>query len=154
MGVFVDAFLVRMTLVPAVLTLLGRAAWWMPRSLDGGLPVVDVEGAALHRKVAFDRWEHERGPTAVLAEDLVVRKGGAPLDVVAPMGRVTTVPVPREEDPRTLGHALVGRSPTRGGQVVVDGLLLPEQRQAVLRTAAFIVGFMQAMPQTETASAA
>ena len=37
-GVFVDAFLVRMTLVPAVMALLGNAAWWIPRWLDRVLP--------------------------------------------------------------------------------------------------------------------
>jgi RND superfamily putative drug exporter len=46
-GVLVDAFLVRMTLVPAVLALLGRSAWWLPRWLDRVLPDLDVEGAAL-----------------------------------------------------------------------------------------------------------
>ncbi|MBN1095484.1 MMPL family transporter [Blastococcus sp. TML/C7B] len=46
-GVLVDAFLVRMTLVPAVLALLGRAAWWLPAWLDRLLPDLDVEGAAL-----------------------------------------------------------------------------------------------------------
>jgi RND superfamily putative drug exporter len=46
-GILVDAFLVRMTLVPAVLALLGRSAWWLPRRLDGLLPDLDVEGARL-----------------------------------------------------------------------------------------------------------
>ena len=46
-GVLVDAFLVRMTLVPAVLALLGRSAWWLPRWLDRLLPDLDVEGARL-----------------------------------------------------------------------------------------------------------
>lgn len=46
-GVAVDAFVVRMTLVPAVLALLGRYAWWLPRWLDRVLPDVDVEGARL-----------------------------------------------------------------------------------------------------------
>ncbi len=46
-GVLVDAFLVRMTLVPAVLALLGRSAWWLPRWLDRVLPNLDVEGAGL-----------------------------------------------------------------------------------------------------------
>ena len=41
-GVFVDAFVVRMTLVPAVMVLLDRRAWWLPRSLDRRVPVVDV----------------------------------------------------------------------------------------------------------------
>ncbi|MGW4380622.1 MMPL family transporter [Kitasatospora sp. NPDC004531] len=42
-----DAFVVRMALVPAVLALLGRRAWWLPKSLDRILPDVDVEGAKL-----------------------------------------------------------------------------------------------------------
>jgi putative drug exporter of the RND superfamily len=46
-GILVDAFLVRMTLVPAVLALLGRSAWWLPRWLDRALPDLDVEGARL-----------------------------------------------------------------------------------------------------------
>ena len=46
-GVLVDAFLVRMTLVPAVLTLLGRSAWAFPRWLDRITPRVDIEGESL-----------------------------------------------------------------------------------------------------------
>ncbi|XVV13602.1 MMPL family transporter [Actinoplanes sp. CA-131856] len=46
-GVAVDAFLVRMTIVPAVLSLLGRSAWWLPRWLDRALPNVDIEGEKL-----------------------------------------------------------------------------------------------------------
>jgi RND superfamily putative drug exporter len=56
-GILVDAFLVRMTLVPAVLALLGRSAWWLPRWLDRILPDLDVEGARLGdtAPVAADR---------------------------------------------------------------------------------------------------
>ncbi|WJV48180.1 MMPL family transporter [Streptomyces flavofungini] len=46
-AVFFDAFIVRMALVPAVLALLGRKAWWLPRWLDRALPNVDVEGEGL-----------------------------------------------------------------------------------------------------------
>ncbi|OMQ16115.1 hypothetical protein A7K94_0204715 [Modestobacter sp. VKM Ac-2676] len=46
-AVFFDAFVVRLTLVPAVLQLLGERAWWLPRWLDRLLPRVDVEGASL-----------------------------------------------------------------------------------------------------------
>jgi RND superfamily putative drug exporter len=49
-GVLVDAFVVRMAIVPAVMTLLGRAAWYLPRWLDRALPDVDIEGAALERR--------------------------------------------------------------------------------------------------------
>ncbi|MFD0746753.1 MMPL family transporter [Phytohabitans flavus] len=43
-GVLVDAFLVRLTLVPAVLKLLGDRAWRLPRWLDRVVPKVDIEG--------------------------------------------------------------------------------------------------------------
>ncbi|MFI9786914.1 MMPL family transporter [Kitasatospora sp. NPDC051984] len=46
-GVFIDAFVVRMTLVPAVMALLGRRAWQLPRWLDRITPDVDLEGASL-----------------------------------------------------------------------------------------------------------
>lgn len=48
-AVFFDAVVVRMAFVPAVLALLGKRAWWLPRPLERLLPRVDVEGAALGR---------------------------------------------------------------------------------------------------------
>ncbi len=43
-GIFIDAFVVRLTLVPAAMALLGRAAWWLPKWLDKVLPRVSIEG--------------------------------------------------------------------------------------------------------------
>ncbi|MFF4247592.1 MMPL family transporter [Streptomyces sp. NPDC001822] len=51
-AVFFDAFVVRMAIVPAVLALLGRRAWWLPRWLDRILPNVDVEGEGLRKDLA------------------------------------------------------------------------------------------------------
>ncbi len=48
-GVLLDAFVVRMLLIPAAMHLLGRSAWWFPKWLDRIVPDVDVEGAALER---------------------------------------------------------------------------------------------------------
>ncbi|MFJ6902307.1 MMPL family transporter [Streptomyces hokutonensis] len=50
-AVLFDAFVVRMAIVPAVLSLLGHKAWYLPRWLDRILPRMDVEGEALSRKV-------------------------------------------------------------------------------------------------------
>ncbi|MGW7282432.1 MMPL family transporter [Streptomyces sp. NPDC054844] len=50
-SVLIDATIVRLLLVPAVMTLLGRQAWWTPRWLDRILPHVEAEG------------EHEGGVT-------------------------------------------------------------------------------------------
>lgn len=44
LGIFIDAFIVRMTIVPAVMTLLGKSAWWLPKWLDRILPRVSIEG--------------------------------------------------------------------------------------------------------------
>ncbi|MEV5091872.1 MMPL family transporter [Streptomyces griseoincarnatus] len=43
-SVLVDATVVRLLLVPAVMTLLGRHAWWTPHRLDRLLPHIDAEG--------------------------------------------------------------------------------------------------------------
>jgi RND superfamily putative drug exporter len=50
-GVLFDAFVVRMTLVPAAMTLLGRFAWYLPASLQRRLPNVDIEGEQLLRQL-------------------------------------------------------------------------------------------------------
>ena len=50
LGVLLDAFVVRMLLVPAIMHLVGKGAWWLPRWLDRIIPNVDVEGAALERR--------------------------------------------------------------------------------------------------------
>ncbi|MFE5942498.1 MMPL family transporter [Streptomyces sp. NPDC056480] len=51
-GVVIDAFAVRLTLVPAVLALAGRYAWWLPKDLDRLLPDLDVEGTTLQKRPA------------------------------------------------------------------------------------------------------
>ncbi|MFE2219172.1 MMPL family transporter [Streptomyces canus] len=53
-AVFFDAFIVRMAIVPAVLALLGRRAWWLPKWLDRALPNVDVEGEGLRTQAEKD----------------------------------------------------------------------------------------------------
>ncbi|MFD3558578.1 MMPL family transporter [Streptomyces sp. NPDC058686] len=59
-AVFFDAFLVRMTIVPAVLALLGKRAWWLPKWLDRILPNVDVEGEGLKTASGDDSTEEDR----------------------------------------------------------------------------------------------
>ncbi|MER6158637.1 MMPL family transporter [Streptomyces sp. NPDC001868] len=64
-AVLLDAFVVRMAIVPAVLALLGDKAWWLPKWLDRALPHVDVEGEALTRRA--DALEPAPAETAELA---------------------------------------------------------------------------------------
>lgn len=49
-AVLFDAFLVRMTFIPAMMILLGKATWYMPKWLDRILPTFDVEGSQLERE--------------------------------------------------------------------------------------------------------
>ncbi|MFB7918502.1 MMPL family transporter [Streptomyces sp. NPDC056061] len=51
-AVVFDAFVVRMTIVPAVLALFGRRAWHLPKWVDKILPHVDIEGEKLDRRSA------------------------------------------------------------------------------------------------------
>ncbi|RPK63601.1 Membrane protein YdfJ [Streptomyces sp. ADI96-02] len=60
-AVLFDAFVVRMAIVPAVLALLGKRAWWLPRWLDRALPDVDVEGEKLRKRLT-DEPRAEQGP--------------------------------------------------------------------------------------------
>lgn len=55
-GVLVDAFLVRMTLGPALMAIAGKAAWWLPKWLDRLLPNVDIEGDSLRATQEARRW--------------------------------------------------------------------------------------------------
>ncbi|MGJ5892150.1 MMPL family transporter [Streptomyces niveiscabiei] len=51
-AVLFDAFVVRMTIVPAVMALVGRRAWALPTWLDRVMPDVDVEGEKLRKTLA------------------------------------------------------------------------------------------------------
>ncbi|MEU5875228.1 MMPL family transporter [Glycomyces sp. NPDC047369] len=59
-AVVFDAFVVRMAIIPAVMALVGRGAWWLPKWLDRILPNVDVEGERLQQRLASDAPEDER----------------------------------------------------------------------------------------------
>lgn len=49
-GVLLDAFVVRLAIVPAVMTLMGKSAWYFPKWLDKLLPNFDIEGEAIMKE--------------------------------------------------------------------------------------------------------
>ncbi|MEU2735888.1 MMPL family transporter [Streptomyces sp. NPDC007095] len=65
-GVLLDAFVIRMTFVPAVLAPTRHAARWLPKWLERRLPALDVEG---------DRLDHAHG--AAVPESAPVPRTGA-----------------------------------------------------------------------------
>jgi membrane protein YdfJ len=50
LGVLFDAFVVRLTIVPAFMTLMGKSAWYLPKWLDKILPNIDIEGNSIMRE--------------------------------------------------------------------------------------------------------
>jgi RND superfamily putative drug exporter len=74
-AVLIDATVVRMVLVPATMSLLGGANWWVPAWLDRMLPVLDFEGGAPDLEpepvavdidlVDDDEWDDIREPVGV-----------------------------------------------------------------------------------------
>lgn len=55
-GVLIDAFVVRLTIVPALMTLLGKAAWWIPKWLERILPNISIEG----NEAEYDIQDHKK----------------------------------------------------------------------------------------------
>ena len=74
-GVLVDAFVVRMVILPGVMHLMGDRAWWLPGWLDRIVPNVDVEGATLERKHPHVAGEPVKSP---VGKPALERLGGAP----------------------------------------------------------------------------
>ena len=58
-GVLFDAFVVRMTLIPALTKLFGKASWYLPKWLGAVLPNVDVEGKALEEDNHHDTYSEK-----------------------------------------------------------------------------------------------
>ena len=56
-GVAADAFIVRLVLMPALLSMLGESAWWIPKWLGRLLPNVDVEGHSLDARTQDSKRE-------------------------------------------------------------------------------------------------
>ena len=139
-GVFVDAFLVRMTLVPAVLALLGTWAWWLPEWLDRRLPSLDVEGSGIEKHVEHDEWVAEHGRPVVRAESMALLADRQVLvegvDLVVWPGDLLAV---QDRDPvrrRAFLAALSGRLDHGDGRLVVLDRVLPAEAAAVRRRVA------------------
>ncbi|WP_228373233.1 MMPL family transporter [Demequina silvatica] len=138
-GVACDAFLVRMTLIPAVLALFGHAAWWFPRTLDRLLPRVDIEGADLAVEDSLAPWPPGGSAPAIAVERMRVRD--APeleVTVAVPGGHVLVVEGGSAEDRTAVLLALTGRAAVTDGLAKVDGLVLPVRAASVRRRSAYV----------------
>ncbi len=137
-GVFVDAFIVRMTFVPAVLAVLGRSAWWLPRWLDRLLPTFDVEGEGLAHQLALRDWPSPGDDRVVLADGLQIAGTDHELALAVGRGEVLLVEGEASSGTSALLLTLAGRMKLRAGRVKIAGLVLPQQSSAVRRRTAMI----------------
>jgi RND superfamily putative drug exporter len=141
-GVILDAFVVRMTLVPAVMKLLGRHAWWLPKWLDRILPTLDIEGEALTRQISLADWPSATDDSAIVAEGLSAVAGHRVLftDIAVQVPKGGLLVVEAEPAPRSvLLLALAGRLKLESGKLKTLGLVLPEEAP-VLRSIAPVLG--------------
>jgi len=139
-GIFVDAFIVRMTFVPAVLQLLGKHAWWMPQWLDRAFPSFDVEGEGVQRVLDLADWPSPNSTAAIAAEDLTLtRDSGSSstvdlfrdVAVLLPAGETLIVRGEHALNVTALLLTLSGRLTPTEGKLKVMGLVLPVRSSAV-----------------------
>lgn len=123
-GIAIDAFLVRMTLIPAVMAILGERAWNIPAWLEKILPHVDIEGEAVERERHLAAWPGD--DSVIAADDLELTDAGI-RDVhlrVAP-GEAVVVTGASRGALRALALAVAGRVKPDAGRLRVAGHLLP-----------------------------
>ena len=138
-GVAIDAFLVRMTLIPAVLVLFGRHAWWIPAWLDRTLPRFDVEGEGLAEEFALADWPAPGIRPAIAAEGVRIA-GIDDLEVGAMLddGEALVVHGGTSADRAAVLLALSARTPIVEGRLKVAGLVLPARASTVRTRTAYV----------------
>jgi RND superfamily putative drug exporter len=140
-GVFVDAFIVRMTLVPAVLALLGDHAWYLPKWLDRILPSFDVEGEGLQREIELREWRNG-DEIAIAAAGVTLVGADGPLyedvDTTVAAGVVLAVQGARPVSVTALLLTLAGRLEPDHGRLKVAGLVLPVRAGAARSRVAYV----------------
>ncbi|MBK5238162.1 MAG: MMPL family transporter, partial [Actinomycetales bacterium] len=133
-GIFVDAFIVRMTFVPAVLHMLGTHAWWMPKWLDRILPSFDVEGEGVQHVLDLAEWPSANSTAAIAAEGVTLtRDSGSSttadlfrdVAVMVPVGETLIVRGEHALNVTALLLTLSGRLTPDSGKLKVMGLVLP-----------------------------
>ena len=122
-AIFIDAFIIRLLLLPAVMHLAGPAMWWMPAWLDKRLPHLNIESEDQLHEPDEDA-APEREPAGVSYRlGHAAQPGGPPrvvrLDVVRLAGRADVHPGAGAVGVEP-GRVGVDRDPAQRGCVVGD----------------------------------
>jgi putative drug exporter of the RND superfamily len=138
-GILADAFLVRMTLVPAAMALLGKAAWWMPKWLGRILPNVDIEGERLREHRDAVGWASDQCAGQIITTSELYAGSGhqliGPLTLRVRPGTLVVVNG-SGADRRLLAATLAGRLDPVSGRAQVGGHPLPSESANVARLVA------------------
>jgi membrane protein YdfJ len=59
-GILFDAFIVRLTIIPGLMILMGKASWYLPKWLDNIIPNVDIEGHGLDELLKKEKNKEEK----------------------------------------------------------------------------------------------
>lgn len=132
-GIAFDAFIVRMTLVPALMALFKKSSWWLPKFLDRAIPHADVEGEKLRDHIRDVEWA-SHSPRAVAVGEYLVPKGqhhtASPISFEWTTGqRIDVVADP--ENARVFAATLSGYLPHQSGALHVKGHPLPSEHSVV-----------------------
>lgn len=142
-GIFVDAFIVRMTFVPAVLQLLGDKAWYIPKWLDRVLPHFDVEGEGVQHELELADWPAEKN-VVVAAEGLSLKNAEGTrsyfknLNFAVPIGTTLFVTGSDKIATSALLLTMSGRLDPDAGKLKVADMVLPVRSGAVRSRVALI----------------
>ena len=135
-GIALDAFVVRMTLVPALMALFQQRAWSFPRLLNRLIPHADVEGEKLGEHIRDSAWAQEFSSSIVHAHYLVVGESeqhSEPLTLEwRPGHRIDVVAEPQLS--RALAATLAGAMPPLSGSLHVGGHPLPSESRGARAT--------------------
>ena len=123
-GIAFDAFVVRMTLVPALMALFGKSAWWLPRWLDRRVPRADVEGELLRDHVRDSAWAAAHPSLVVHAKYLTTPASPEPISLEWTAGQRVAV-VGEAASTTALAATLGGYLEPRSGAVHIMGHALP-----------------------------
>jgi len=139
-GVFVDAFLIRMLFAPAVLELFGAQSWALPKRLEKVLPHLDVEGEALHQRVDLQSWPSPDSTAAITAAGLTATTSEGPVyndvTVSLPAGEWLIVHGPSGAGKTALLLTFAGRMGFDTGRLRVAGHLLPQESRGARKDVA------------------
>jgi RND superfamily putative drug exporter len=114
-AVVLDATVIRIVLLPAIMRALGPRAWWLPQWLDRRLPNID----------------HGEGPAlAAPAEPAVAAVAPQPVQPAAPAAAPTLVAAPPPAVPQA-APALVGAPPAAPAPAETPGATASEEFEAV-----------------------